>query len=222
MLHPLKSLYGHALTAKDGAIGHVKDVYFDDQSWAIRYVVADTGSWLDQRLVLLSPHSFGQWDKGVDTLHINLTRAQIEASPSTDRHRPVSRQFEVDYYAYYGWPAYWVGDGFGGIGGPPPILPLRPPLPADSHRHHGHNQRDDRHLQSAHAVKGYEVQGTDGPIGHVTDLVADDQTWRLAQLVVKTGHWYAGKEILVETSRAGKVSYEEAKIFTELAWTALS
>jgi sporulation protein YlmC with PRC-barrel domain len=216
---PLKSLYGHALGAKDGAIGHVKDAYFDDKTWAVRYLVADTGSWLDERQVLLPPHSFGKWDQANQSLEINLTRAQIEASPPADRHRPVSRQFESDYYAYYGWPTYWVGDGFGGIGVAPPVVPS--PLRA-AEKHHGHNQRDDVHLHSARAVKGYEVQATNGSIGKLTDFIVNARTWRITELVVETGHWYAGKEILIEASQAGRVSYDEAKISLELAWTALS
>lgn len=218
---PLKSLYGHGLAAKDGAIGHVKDVYFDDKTWSVRYLVAETGSWLDQRQVLLAPHAFGQWNRTTQNLEVNLTRAQIEASPDIDRHRPVSRQFEADYHAYYGWPTYWAGDGFGGLGSEPMVMPIAV-QPADTAKHHGHNQRNDVHLHSAKAVKGYEVQASDGPIGHLTDLVANAATWKLTELIVETGHWYAGKEILVEASHAGKVSYEEAKIFLELAWTASS
>ena len=63
MLQHIKELYGDKLAATDGEIGHVKDFYFDDKSWAIRYAVADTGTWLSSRLVLLSPHAFGRWDR---------------------------------------------------------------------------------------------------------------------------------------------------------------
>ncbi|MEI6168761.1 MAG: hypothetical protein WCS52_16390 [bacterium] len=41
MLHSMKHLYGAKLGASDGNIGHVKDFYFDDQNWVIRYVIAD-------------------------------------------------------------------------------------------------------------------------------------------------------------------------------------
>jgi len=57
MLQHIKELYGDKLAALDGEIGRVRDVYFDDKTWVIRYVVADTGSWLTGRLVLLSPHA---------------------------------------------------------------------------------------------------------------------------------------------------------------------
>lgn len=44
MLRSLKHLYGDTLCASDGEIGQVKDFYFDDQSWAVRYLIVDTGS----------------------------------------------------------------------------------------------------------------------------------------------------------------------------------
>ena len=62
MLRSIKQLYGDKLGASDGEIGHVKDFYFNDQHWAIRYLVADTGSWLPGRQVLISPHSLGSLD----------------------------------------------------------------------------------------------------------------------------------------------------------------
>lgn len=49
MLRSIKQIYGNKLGATDGDIGHVKDFYLDDQNWAIRYLVADTSSWLPGR-----------------------------------------------------------------------------------------------------------------------------------------------------------------------------
>ena len=63
MLRSVKQLYGDKLAASDGEIGQVKDFYFDDQSWVVRYLVADTVSWLSGRKVLISPHAFGSFDR---------------------------------------------------------------------------------------------------------------------------------------------------------------
>ena len=93
MLRSIKQLYGNKLGASDGEIGHVKDFYFDDQNWAVRYLVADTGSWLPGRQVLISPHSLGRLDQAEKILRVNLTRKQIENSPSIESHKPVSRQY---------------------------------------------------------------------------------------------------------------------------------
>ena len=62
MLRSTSQLLGHRLTALDGEIGHVKDFYFDDKEWAVRYVIVKTGSWLSDRQVLISPRSVGRID----------------------------------------------------------------------------------------------------------------------------------------------------------------
>src|SRR5271156_4894786 len=94
MLRSIKQLYGDKLGASDGEIGHVKDFYFDDQNWAVRYVIADTGSWLTGRQVLISPHAFGALHQSGKLLLVNLTRKQIEGCPPIETHKPVSRLYE--------------------------------------------------------------------------------------------------------------------------------
>jgi hypothetical protein len=218
MLQNLRELYSHKLAALDGEIGHVKDFYFDDSTWAVRYLVADTGSWLTERLVLLTHHAlgnpvFGRSDADADVLRVDLTRKQIEDSPSIDSHRPVSRQFEAEYYRYYGWPTYWQAGGMLGVGGFPSVTPLLTP---ETHPHHGHNQRDDIHLRSTKAVTGYHIHATDGLIGSVSTFMVDGKSWAICKLVVETGHWYAGKEILISPSMIDRISYEDSTVFVNL------
>ena len=86
MLRSIKQICGDKLSASDGEIGHVKDFYFDDQCWAVRYVIADTGNWLAGRLVLISPYAIQKLLTGEKVLPVNLTRKQIEDSPSIDLH----------------------------------------------------------------------------------------------------------------------------------------
>jgi hypothetical protein len=213
MLRNIKELYGNKLGASDGDIGHVKDFYFDDITWAVRYLLADTGSWLAGRLVLLSPHAYGRFDPEAKALLINLNRKQIEESPSIESHLPVSRQYEEDYYRYYGWPVYWQGGQMWGMGSFPVVMP--PPGPA-VHVHHGHKQHSDIHLRSARAITGYHIQTVDGEIGHVSSLLVDDKSWAIGELIVETGHWYSGKEILISPSKVERIDYEESKVFVNL------
>jgi hypothetical protein len=213
MLRNIKDLYGNTLAASDGDVGRVRDFYFDDRSWVIRYVVADTGSWLPQRLILLSPHAFGHFDE-VDgkALRVALTRKQIEDSPSMEAHQPVSRQFEIDHSRYYGWPAYWTGTGLLGEA-TLPVLP--PPLPNASPGHPPAS-RNDPHLRSAEAVIGYQVQTAEGVTGHVSDFLIDDKTWAIRQVAVKTGSWYFAKNILISPEKVLRISHEEEKVFISL------
>jgi sporulation protein YlmC with PRC-barrel domain len=213
MLQNIKQLYGDKLAALDGDIGHVKDFYFDDESWVIRYLVADTGSWLTGRLVLLTPHAFGKLDQSEKTFHIKLHKKQIEDSPSIESHKPVSRQFEVEYYGYYGWPPYWDGGGMSGIGPIPVALPL---LVDRIKPHQKHKHREDKHLRSTQAISGYHIQTSDGEIGQITDFIIDEKGWTIRDLVIETGHWYSGKEILIPSSKVKQISYEETKVFVSL------
>ncbi len=53
MKRNINSLTGYSLKATNGEIGEVKEFYFDDESWTIRYLIVKTGSWLSGREVLL-------------------------------------------------------------------------------------------------------------------------------------------------------------------------
>ena len=213
MLQSIKQLYGNKLAALDGDIGHVKDFYLDDENWVVRYLVADTGSWLTGRLVLLTPHAFGKLDQDEKTLHIKLHKKKIQDSPSIESHKPVSRQYETDYYSYYGWPTYWDGSAMWGIGGYPAVLP---PSKKEMEIQKKYHHRDDKHLRSMQAVTGYHIQSVDGEIGHVNSFLVDDKSWAIHELVIETGHWYSGKEILIPTSKVKRISYEESKVFASL------
>jgi hypothetical protein len=55
----LKALQGYTVLAKDGDIGKVRDFYFHDDTWIVRYLVVDPGHWLPGRNVLITPGAFG-------------------------------------------------------------------------------------------------------------------------------------------------------------------
>jgi hypothetical protein len=214
MLRSMKQIYGDRLGAVDGEIGHVKDFYFDDQNWAVRYLVADTGSWMPGRLVLISPYAFGNLYQGGKVLLVNLTRQQIENSPSIESHKPVSRQYEEEYHRYYGWPFYWQGDALWGMSGFPFLSQRSEPFlgeqAAKTVTKHG---CVDAHLRSAQAVIGYYVQTRDGEAGHVIDIVMDDKDWAIRQLAIDTGHWLSGKKVLIAPSQIDRISWDESKVF---------
>ena len=218
MMRSIKQLYGDKLGASDGEIGHVKDFYFDEQNWAVRYVVAETGTWLAGRQVLISPHSLGPLDPAGKVLGVRLTRKQIEDSPSIEAHKPVSRQYEEEYYRYYGWPYYWQGGGLWGMSGFPILDVLAQPLPSEQAFAKGpQSQQRDAHLRSTQAVAGYHLQASNGTIGHVVDFLLDAQSWAIGQLVIKTGNRFSGKEVRIPAAKVDRISYEQSTIYTNLS-----
>ena len=220
MLYKAKTLTGYKLDSRDGEIGEVEEFYFDDQHWAIRYLVADTGSWLTGRQVLISPYALVTVLKAEQHITINLTKKQIEESPSLDSDKPVSRQFEDAYHKYYGWPIYWGGPYLWASGpyplvsGPYPYAPRNREKLSESARG---DKAWDPHLRSTRDVSGHHVQATDGEIGHVEDFIIDDQTWAIRYLIIDTRNWWPGKKVLVSQQWIESVSWSESKVFVNLS-----
>ena len=102
MLRSIKDLIGYPIDAVDGKVGKVEDALFDDRYWRLRYVVADTGTWLPGKKVLLSPAHLKAPETGWVGNHFptDLSRAQIEDLPDLKTDAPVSHQYEEEYAKY--------------------------------------------------------------------------------------------------------------------------
>ena len=206
MLHNAKEMEGYAVGATDGVIGHVKDLYFDDEKWVIRYLVVDTGGWLSSRKVLVSPIAVGTPDWEQRLLPVSISREQVSNSPDIATDKPVSRQHEMIYSGYYGYPYYWGGGGYWGGGMYPNLMMpgyggfgASLASPGEGHREPARqeHEHDDPHLRSYNAVVGYHIQASDGDIGHVAGMLIDEQTWAVRYLVVNTSNWWLGHEVLI-------------------------
>jgi len=219
MLISLKEIQSYRLDATDGVMGTVKDFYFDDRDWVIRYLVADTGHWLPGRKVLISPASIGEPDWNLKSLPVSLTKKQIELSPSVDDEQPVSRQNEVMLAGYYGWPTYWA-----------PLMGVAPAEVGDAHIEHREAERPqlvearssgkDPHLRSMNEAKGYHIQATDGEIGRIDDMIAETDDWALRYVVVDTSKWLpaiVSKRVLVSPAWATEVDWGEQAVHVELS-----
>src|SRR5262249_47837979 len=181
MLRAVSDLKGPKTAATDGDIGSVHDLYFDDVTWTIRYLVVDTGTWLPGRKVLISPMSVRATD-GSDIVSVALTGRQVETSPSVDTDLPVNRQYEEEYARYYGYPYYWSGPyRWGTTRYPGEAVAPGGLLIADAPGAGG-----DPTLRSVRDVTGYDIEAADGEIGHVEDFAIDDREWAIRYLVVDT------------------------------------
>ena len=216
MLDRAETLQGYKLESLDGEIGGINEFYFDDQHWAVRYLVAETGNWLVGRQVLISPYALMLAVMNEEHhIAIDLTRKQIEESPSLDTDKPVSRQFEEAYYEYFGWPEYWGGPNMWGAY--PNIVRDR-----EKWRNAVRGEKAwDPHLRSSRELTGYDIQATDGEIGHVEDFVIDDETWAIRYLIVDTENFWPGKKVLISPRWIERASWEEKKVFINLSREAI-
>jgi hypothetical protein len=225
MLRSMKDLEQYAIHATDGVIGHVQDFYFDDQTWVIRFLVVDTGTWLLHRKVLISPIAIGRPNWTEKWLPVSITQEQVKNSPEIDTEKPVSRQHEIRQLGYYGYPYYWGGAGLWGNGTYPNTL-----LP----NYHGtvsapevlrtkeertvaraqpvRNEHEDPHLRDCKVVMDYHVQAIDGDIGHVEGLLVDEETWAIRYLIVNTSNWWLGHQVLIAPEWIDDVSWLDATV----------
>jgi hypothetical protein len=193
----------------------VVDFYFDDQRWAIRYLIVKTNSLFLGRQVLISPISFRHVDWSTRRFELELTKDKVRYSPSVDVDKPVSRQHEWDYFRYYQYPFYWEQPGIWGNVAHPEFLEAGGKKDAPV----GHSA--DIHLRSAREVRGYHIQGVDEEIGHVSDFIVDDETWELRYLVVDTSNWWLGKKVLIAPRWTDRISWEENKVYLNLSRAAI-
>jgi uncharacterized protein YrrD len=210
MLYKAKAVEGYRLDSYDGEIGTVVEFYFDDRHWVIRYLIADTGDWLVDRKVLISPYALVDVSQAERHIAINLTKKQIEQSPLLNSNKPVSLQFEQEYYGYYEWPMYWAG---------PFMWGAYPYIVRDSSNDKETSPEEkgwDPHLRSTHEVSGYHIQAADGELGHVEDFIIDDETWAIRYLVINTHNWWPGKKVLISPLWITRVCWTEAKVFVRL------
>lgn len=193
MLRDLKKLRGFSLKALDGEIGNVRDVYFDDLDWVVRYLVVDTGSWLTGRTVLIVPKVLRTPEDASRTIPVTLTRSKVEGSPSVETNKPVTRQHEAELLRYYGLSSYWPEPMIGASFPPGPASTIMPPPGEDDSK----KPKGDPNLQSSHDVTGFPIQAKDGDLGHVQDFILEDKDWAIRYLVVDTTNWWPGGLVLV-------------------------
>lgn len=214
MTRNCKSLASFSIGATDGEIGKVKELYFDDVTWTIRYLIVETGSWLFGREVLISPHAVVQYDWENKIFEVNLTKEQVKNSPDIDTDRPVSRQQEILLNQYYPWPSYWGGGLWGnGMGVTGMMLPASLPFEqAIQKETQSENEDDNPHLRSTKTVEGYAVKATDGYIGDILDFLIEEDTMQIKFIVVDTGSWIPGKKVILSPTLINTIDYNNSEV----------
>jgi len=207
---------GLAIGATDGTIGKVKNFYFDDQAWVVRYLVVRTTAWLGGREVLVSPYSLGQPNWVEKSLPANISKEQVEHSPSIDSDKPVSRRYEENYLSYYGYPYYWGGNALWGESYYPAAT-FSEGTTQEYNGYAGHltspvADDGDPHLRSCNTVEGYHIHAADGEIGHVDGFLVDDFTWSIRYIVVSTSNWWTGHRVLLSPEWIQSVDWAGSRV----------
>lgn len=91
MLRSSTELARYDVEATDGAIGNVRDFYFDDRTWHIRHMVIDLSGFLNNDL-LISPQDIATLKFPEEVIVLDLDKAEVASRPEAGSAPPVSRQ----------------------------------------------------------------------------------------------------------------------------------
>jgi hypothetical protein len=208
MLRNLKKLQGYALRAADGDVGRIREFYFDDDYWTVRYLAVD----LDAKQVLISPVYLGGIDDDRKVVQVTLSKEQVQESPSSRAATPIPRQQERRFFSYYAWAPYWLRADRWGTESYPSYLSV-PGIRTGDIPESGLGDPD---LRSTGIVGQYRVAALDGELGTVDDLIADDNGWVIRYLVVDAGAWLPGRKIVLSPLWINRVSWSSDAIMADV------
>lgn len=225
MIRSVKDLHRCTVAARDGDIGQVTDLYFDDERWVIRYLVVDAKKLEPRTWVLISPMSVANVDWASGAITLSVTTNQVRNSPDIDADKPVSRQREAEYLRYYQYPYYWGGAGLWGAGlSPAVVAPMGVNMPPDRAAEQTDEEKADSadsHLRSTREVIGYHIHAIDGELGHIDDFLVDDESWAIGYALVDTSNWWFGRKVLLDPELIRDVNWSAQKVSVGLSRQAL-
>ena len=204
-LRSLKELTGYTVHAADGGIGKVREIYFDDTDWRVRYLVVNTGRWLPGRKILLPPAFVEdiQWKQR--KIQVASTREQVRNSPRADTDLPVVLQRKAERAARFNWPLALAAEALTSV---PEALQLPGFEPSNRN-----GKPFDLHLRTSKVVTGLALRAKDGLAGRIVDLVVDDASWDIRYLVVEI---QGGKRVLLPPQQVKDILIDEKVATTDL------
>jgi stress response protein YsnF len=217
MLQSANDLKGYAIIAADGEIGSIEDFYFEDTSLAIRFLIANTGNWMTNRLSLISPLTISHLDREKRNIHVTLTKEQVKQSPGIDKHQPVSRQMEKLVTNYYG-DRYWKDR--------PDLTPAQlaaanaaaatVKAAVTSQAAVSTVPAPDVHLRSMQEMTTYDIEGQDGKFGELEDFFLETDDWSIRYIGVDTHRFWSGKHVLISPLWLGQINWAQRKVSVSL------
>ena len=71
-------------------------------------------------------------------------------------------------------------------------------------------------LLVASSLKDYAIEASDGRIGSVSDVLFDDENWKIRWLVVYTGGWLTGRKVLIHPSAVSESDRPRKELLVRL------
>ncbi|WP_455382547.1 PRC-barrel domain-containing protein [Salinispira pacifica] len=193
MLVKATRLTADSVRARDGLVGRVKDILFDDEAWVGRFMVVKTGPWIFGRQLLVSPLHIREIDSDRSEIRIGLTRAEAGSAPHLGSAEVVSRVKQREYEDYRHTPTYWGGSGLWKREKYPDAMPSVN-VPQMKEQGDEEEVRSRRRNRSTREVSGYRAVADGKVLGRVVDFLVDPDNFAIRSLVVEDEEARASRE----------------------------
>lgn len=213
MKRSLRNLTGYAIKALDSPEGKAKDFLFDEKRWIIRYIDGDFGHLFKSERILIPGIFIKDVDWNKMLFSVNLSKDDIDSCPGLDDKMPVSREYEKELSKHYKLDNYWSGI----YTAPAGIAIYYPPRPVVVPQKVIHEKDLDTSLRSFKEVEGYHIKATDGKIGHIHDILIDDEDWQIVYAIVDTSNWLPwSKKVMIPINWLEEISYVNREVTIDL------
>jgi len=211
MKRSLKNLVGFKIKETNGKKGNVVDFLFDEERWIIRYLEVELGTFFNDRKVLIG-RTFLDKPEWYDSIFpINISISDIENAPELKEHLPVSIKYEEEFNKHYRIINYWDLPVSA-------IATMYPPRPIKVPTKDINEKDLNTKLRSFNEVLDYHVHANDGIIGHLNDLIIDDEDWQIVYAVIDTSNWIPwSKIVIIPINRLEEISYVQSEIKVNLS-----
>lgn len=211
MKQSIKDLGYYSVETQDKTEGKITDFLFDEKQWVIRYIEADFGSLFQSKKVLIPRAFLDKPDAQAKKFPVNLSNSEIEKCPELDKHLPVSRKYEEELSRHYRINPYWNVAYMGSA------IAYYPPRPVHIPDKIVTEQDVDTILRSFNEVQGYRIQAIEGKIGHINDILVDDDDWQIVYTIVDTSNWIPwSKHVIIPVSYLANINYAKNEVEIKL------
>ena len=101
---------GVTIEATDGEIGVIEDYIIDSQTWAIRYLIIDTGKWWKGHKVLVAPPWIEKMNWGTSKIYVNIEREVFKTLEEFTSIDMLTREYENRLHQSCNRIGYWADD----------------------------------------------------------------------------------------------------------------
>ena len=185
MLCSLNKLKMYDVVANDGQIGKIKDYYFDEKNWVVRYLLIDSCGYLNRSNGFISTSSVSNIDMRANKIHVNFSISKIGLNTKTKKEtNPREKKIDIQFSDFFERPSYWGFLDSPWVVGPQGVIYENIPGKNEIRLPSGQPN-----LPSYNQITRYQVHAIDAFLGQIVDILVNEDTWQFQFLELEKENW---------------------------------